>query len=252
MIPGYVEFEFDLPKALLERLAATLDATQPAPLTEESAARLGDVQGVYELFHKGQLVYVGKTDAKAGLRQRLSQHALKIKHRIGLDPSDVSFKAVRIFVFTAMDLEADLIVHRKKRGKLAWDKSGFGNKDPGRKRDQSTVKRSHFDALHRIDTERVIAGLSFVGGKSAADALERLKAYLPYNLRFHKVRRRAHPDLTEATLDKALKPKSVREALSEIVGVLPKGWTVTVLPGYIIFYRERATYPSAQYQIKSA
>jgi GIY-YIG catalytic domain len=252
VIPGYVEFEFDLPKALLERLAATLDATATAPLTEANAACLGEFQGVYELFHKGELVYVGKTDAKAGLRQRLSRHALKIKHRIGLDPNDVSFKAVRIFVFTAMDLEADLIVHHAKDGKLAWNNSGFGANDPGRNRDRSEIKAAHFDARHPIDTEFAISNLTYAKATSAADALEILKENVPYNLRFERDGGNPHPDLTAAKLGKPLKPKTAKEALCAIVDVLPKGWTATVLPGYIILYRERASYPSAQYQIKSA
>lgn len=252
MIPGYVEFEFDLPKALLERLAETLDATGTAPLTEANAARLGEVQGVYELFHKGQLVYVGKTDAKAGLRQRLSRHALKIKHRIGLDPNDVSYKAVRIFVFTAMDLEADLIVHHAKDGRLAWNNSGFGANDPGRNRDRSEIKATHFDARYPIDTDFAIAGLSLGKGVSAAEALDGLKERVPYNLRFERAGNDPHPELASVTLGKPLKPKTVREALSAIVEALPRGWTATVLPGYIILYRERAAYPSAQYQIKSA
>lgn len=252
MIPGYVEFEFDLPKALLERLAKTLDVTEAAPLTEANAERLGEVQGVYELFHKGQLVYVGKTDAKAGLRQRLARHALKIKHRIGLDPGEVSFKAVRVFVFTAMDLEADLIVHHAKEGKLAWNHSGFGANDPGRNRDRSDIKATHFDARYPIDTDREIDGLAFGKTISAADALEKLRQSVPYNLRFEREGNEPHPDLSTAKLGRSLAPRSVREALKAIVDALPKGWTATVLPGYIILYRERAAYPSAQYQIKSA
>jgi len=252
MIPGYVEFEFDLPKALLERLAATLDGTAPAPLTADAATQVGEVQGVYELFHKGKLVYVGKTDAKAGLRQRLSRHAAKVRHRIGLDPDDVSFKAVRIFVFTAMDLEADLIVHHAKDGKLAWNNSGFGANDPGRNRDQSIVKPDHFDARFPIDTDRPIDGLSFARGLSAADALDALKALIPYNIRYERDGGGPHPAFSEAKFARPVKPRNVREALTAIVKTLPVGWTATVLKGYVIVYRERATYPSAQYQIKSA
>lgn len=252
MIPGYVEFEFDLPAALLERLAATLSATGTAPLTEANAAAIDEVQGVYELFHRDQLVYVGKTDAKAGLRQRLSRHALKIKQRKGLDPADVTFKAVRIFVFTAMDLEAGLIVHRARDGKLAWNNSGFGANDPGRNRDRSEIKAGHFDAHFPIDTDHPIPGLAFARGVSAAEALDDLKDRLPYVLRFERDGADPHPELLAAKLAAASKPKTMRGALTAIVGALPKGWTATVLPGYAILYRERAAYPSAQYQLKSA
>lgn len=252
MIPGYVEFEFDLPKALLERLAETFDAARPAPLTEANAARIGEVQGVYELFHKGELVYVGKTDAKAGLRQRLTRHALKIRHRTGLDPAEVSFKAVRVFVFTAVDLEADLIVRSSKDGRLAWNNSGFGANDPGRRRDLSVVKSDHFDARHPIDTDARLAIPAFARGMSAAEALDVLKDRLPYVLRFERDAKAPHPDLSGAKFAASVKPRTAREALTAIVAALPKGWTATVLPGYAILYREKAAYPSAQYQLKSA
>lgn len=252
MTPGYVEFEFDLPKALLERLAATLDAVKPAPLTEGDAAIIPEAQGVYELFHKDELVYVGKTDAKAGLRQRLLRHASKIRHRIGLDPRDVSFKAVRVFVFTAMDLEADLIIHHARGGRLSWNNSGFGANDPGRNRDHSAVKHSHFDARYPIDTDFRIDDLTLPGAITAAAALENLKGRIPYVLRFEREASGPHRDLAGATLGRAAKPKSVREALTAIVGALPRGWIASVLPGYVILYKERTSYPSAQYQIKSA
>ncbi len=252
MIPGYVEFEFDLPAALLERLAGTLDRTETAPLNATTAAAVPEAQGVYELFHKGKLVYVGKTDAKAGLRQRLGRHADKIRHRIGLNPADVSFKAVRVFVFTAVDLEGDLILRTSKSGKLEWNNSGFGANDPGRARDLSTVKSDHFDSRYPIDTGFPIDGLEMPKGMSAADALDALKASIPYVLRFERVSSSAHPDLASARLPRAIRPKNVRAALTEIVAALPKGWTATVLPGYVILYRERTSYPSAQYQLKSA
>ena len=73
-----------------------LDATNLAPIPEE--------QGIYELFLDDgsgpRLVYVGKTDAEAGLLSRLTRHSKKIQHRIGLTPASVLFKAVRVFVFT--------------------------------------------------------------------------------------------------------------------------------------------------------
>lgn len=164
----------------------------------------------------------------------------------------MSFKAVRIFVFTAMDLEADLIVHHAKGGKLAWNNSGFGANDPGRNRDRSEIKETHFDARHPIDTDFTVDDLSFGKGTSAAEALEKLRELVPYNLRFEREGNDPHSELSAAKLGGALKPKTTREALKAIIGALPKGWTATVLPGYIILYRERATYPSAQYQIKSA
>lgn len=109
MIPGYVDFEFDLPGALLARLVQVLDTLPPATLSREFLDDIPDAQGVYQLFLDAALVYIGKTDAEAGLRKRLDRHRLKIQHRNGLDPNRVAFKAVRIYVFTAVDLETQLI-----------------------------------------------------------------------------------------------------------------------------------------------
>ena len=111
MIAGYREFEFDLPDALLKNLVTILDGIQKEPLRETQVAEIPDEQGVYQLFLDEEPVYVGKTDADAGLFKRLSRHSKKILHRNNLDPDRVFFKAVRIFVFTAVDLETDLIRH---------------------------------------------------------------------------------------------------------------------------------------------
>src|SRR5262245_21719866 len=111
MIPGYMDFEFDLPRALLVRLVQVLDSLPPAALDEEFLNAIPDAQGVYQLFLNGDLVYIGKTDAEAGLRKRLDRHRRKIQHRNGLDPNQMFFKAVRIYVFTAIDLETQLINH---------------------------------------------------------------------------------------------------------------------------------------------
>src|SRR5690242_2982896 len=94
------EFEFDLPQALLRDLVALLDGLTPVSLESgRIETQIPEEQGVYQLFLDGNLVYIGKTDAEAGLRARLTRHSRKIRQRQNLDPSRVSFKAVRIFVF---------------------------------------------------------------------------------------------------------------------------------------------------------
>jgi hypothetical protein len=107
--PGYGEFEFDLPEALLRGLVAKLDGLSAAPLTLDTVSAIANEQGVYQLFLGGDLVYIGKTDGEAGLCQRLTRRARKVMHRRNLDPATVSFKALRVFVFTAVDLESYLI-----------------------------------------------------------------------------------------------------------------------------------------------
>ena len=111
MTTGYREFEFDLPQALLINLVEAFDQMEGAPLTAPSLASIEEGQGVYQLLNSGQLVYIGKTDAQAGLRKRLERHARTILHRRNLDPENITFKAIRVFVFTAIDLETQLIRH---------------------------------------------------------------------------------------------------------------------------------------------
>ena len=115
---AYVEFEFDLSDALLTRLVQVLNGMEPTPLTAENAANIPGGQGVYQLFHNGTLVYIGKTDSEAGLPQRLARHVRSIQNRSNLNVADVSFNAVRIFVFTAMDLETLLI---RSYGEPDWN-----------------------------------------------------------------------------------------------------------------------------------
>ena len=66
MAEGYVEFEFDLPAALLARLIEVFAALDPAVLGSEQLAAIPDAQGVYQLFLDGDLAYIGKTDADGG------------------------------------------------------------------------------------------------------------------------------------------------------------------------------------------
>src|SRR5205823_1069268 len=118
-----------------------------APLTNENLANIPEAQGVYQLFLGDDLVYIGKTDAEAGLRKRLERHQAKIRHRQGLAPDSVNFKAVRIYVFTPMDLETQLIRHYGGERKVRWNGSGFGSNDPGRQRDTTSFRAEHFDMI---------------------------------------------------------------------------------------------------------
>lgn len=244
---GYIEFEFDLPGALLARLIEVLDGVEPIPLNASSLAAIPEEQGVYQLLLDGRLVYIGKTDAEAGLHRRLLRHARKIMHRVGLDPARITFRAVRIFVFTAIDLEADLIRHYGGVGSIDWNGSGFGSNDPGRERDTTRVKPDNFDAMFPIDIDRELP-YSIGPSEAAASALARLKEILPYTFRFQSKgpRSRApHPDLEGSPVAALPGPTTARLAISRVVEELPEGWQATALPGYIILYKEVREYPDA-------
>lgn len=246
MTVGYVDFEFDLPGALLTRLVAVLDNMDAAPLLPENIDAIPDAQGVYQLFFDGDLVYIGKTDAEAGLRKRLGRHGLKIQHRSGLDPARVTFKAVRIYVFTAVDLETQLIAHYGGQSAVRWNGSGFGSNDPGRNRDTTAIKDDHFDASFPIDIDRPL-DLDLPATASAATILSALKAHVPYVFRYQnagKGSRAPHPDLEAATLTIVdERPLTARRVIEEAVSQLPAGWQATRLPSVLIMYKECRSYP---------
>ncbi|MGB0695753.1 MAG: GIY-YIG nuclease family protein [Rhodospirillaceae bacterium] len=242
---GFKDFEFDLPRALLHSLVQEFEGVQPAPLTATAVAEVPETQGVYQLFKDGQLVYIGKTDADSGLNRRLTRHAQKILFRQALSPEQVSFKAIRVYVFTAMDLETDLIRHFGGVASLAWNGSGFGSNDPGRERDTTRVKDSNFDALYPIDIDREITWTGPDGGPVSV-VLGALKEHLPYTLRFEGARgrsRQPHPDLAVAEMPAFAGPVTVRSLMAGVVSVLPSGWQATALLGYVILYKERWDYP---------
>ncbi len=243
-VPGYDEFEFDLPEALLKRLIDALDEVSPTLLTAEALAHLPEVQGVYQLFLKRgdrlDRVYIGKTDSEAGLKKRLLKHARKVRDRVGLDPDAVYFKALRVFVFTAVDLETQLIKHYGGVKAVEWNGSGFGANDPGRERDTTKYKEKHFDAQFPIDIDRPL-GLNLPREGSAADLLRALKRATPYLIRFQTISqhsRTAHQDLEDTPV--VLADTDLESAATVIVGVvrsLPPGWHATMLPSHVVIYK---------------
>ena len=186
-IKGYKEFEFDLPRALLASLIKLLDHMEAGSLDGSTLDELPDAQGVYQLLHAQQIVYIGKTDSEAGLKRRLDRHFNKVQHRRNLDVNDVLFKAVRVLVFTAMDLETQLIRHYKDQGCQLWNGSGFGANDPGRERETTNKAPDSYDARYPIDID-LPAALLPEGQYEVSEALNKLKAVLPYVLRFETQR----------------------------------------------------------------
>jgi hypothetical protein len=255
MIPGYLDFEFDLPGALLARLIEVLDGMRTATLEPQFLKNIPDAQGVYQLFLDDELVYIGKTDAEAGLRKRLARHHVKIQHRNGLDPNKVWFKAVRIYVFTAVDLETQLIDHYGGQAKVRWNGSGFGSNDPGRERDTTAYRDEHFDALYPIDIDRPI-DLNLPASATAATILANLKSALPYVLRYQGATsrsRRTHPDLDATTVSvSALPEPTLRRVVEIVVKQLPAGWQATQLPSHVILYKEDKAYPHGTIIARSA
>lgn len=244
MIAGFREFEFDLPDALLASMIRAFDGMEGARLSADNVRKIPEAQGVYQLIAGDEIVYIGKTDSDAGLAKRLGRHSWTIQHRKNLKVSDVSFKALRVFVFTAMDLETQLIKHYKARSSVGWNNSGFGSNDPGRNRDKTRVKANSFDALYPIDLdEKVTLGLS--GATSIVLALKALREALPYTLRYEEGG--AHEDFDGKTVTLPKGPTSTRKLLTAVVSALPKGWQATALAGRVILYKEKEDgYPASE------
>jgi hypothetical protein len=248
---GYTEFELDLPKALLRELTNVLDNLLPAPLTATAVADLPKHQGVYQLLLQNEdgveVIYIGKTDAGSGLRERLQKHYKKIQHRHGLDREKVFFKAVRVFVFTAVDLEALLIGAEKKKAKALWNGSGFGAKDPGKERDTTKYKPEHFDTWYPIDIDRSLDDDFPIEGQ-AATIVQALKKQLPYVFRIQgsDEGRGAHLDLTSCKVHLS-GPLTARSVLRQVIQQLPPGWQATKLPSHVIMYKDDSRkFPSGE------
>lgn len=237
-VAGFQQFEFELTDALIAQLVSCLNGLNTASLDKNNVEAIPNGQGVYQLYCNGELQYIGKTDSDTGLTTRLAKHGAKISGRPNLR-GNVTFKAVQVLVFTAMELETLLIRHYKDAGSpLAWQHSGFGSNDPGRNRDKTEYKTEHFDVMNPIDIDEKFV-IRFPAGMSLRKALEEIKSNLPYTFRFAK------PAILETTiLPTEIKANSVRDSITALATHLPTKWQATQLPGYIILYPEEKNYQS--------
>ncbi|MCK9924845.1 hypothetical protein MXD61_23755 [Frankia sp. AgPm24] len=236
MTPDSVaEFTLSITKALADQLAEALDSLAPCPLTSRNLDDLEERPGVYVLFLDGRRVYVGK--AEKALPGRLEQHLRKVSGRSGLSLDRMGF--VCVYVDKDMDSiapERMLIARYGSRGGVPWNSNGFGNKDPGRRRDHSLVKINHFDVEYSIDLETPVI-------LSAAEvpvwtALRDLKKTLPFIFRYD-TSTQGKAIMKAASVAVSPAATTFRAVIEEIMRVLPAGWQTTALPGYAILYRER-------------
>ena len=240
-VAGFAELEFELSPALLASIRLVFNKMDSGQLFPENVAAIPEDQGVYQLILNDKIVYIGKTDAEAGLKRRLERHAYAIQQRKNLNPSDVRFKAVRVFVFTPMDLETSLI----KTYSPLWNKSGFGSNDPGRNRDFTEFKEFGFHKSYPIDIDRQL-DIQFSEPATVAQVAWQLKVILPYTFRFQTSKpksRTMHPEFLATNVALAPCRYTTRSIIQSIVEALPAGWQATLFPSHVILYRESRTYP---------
>lgn len=253
--PGFVELELDLIPALRREIQASIPTFDMLPLVFKNASEVPDAQGVYFLYFRPRLdgsdipAYIGKTDSKSGLRDRLSRHANKIRGRRNISNQDVFFRAFRLFVFTVLDIESDLIESFGGVQKIDWNNSGFGSNDPGKERDTTKYKEEHFDTRFPIDLDGHFFDMPN-GPMTVADAMQHLKDQLPYLLRFERPnsssRKSFHEDFLNSSVSFPV-GSSVFDYIAICINSLPKGWHATALPSHIIVYKDDSRkFPSGQ------
>ena len=133
-------FKFDLDQGIRVQLVERLEASPLLPLQQSVAPQ---ESGIYALYFKGCLVYVGKassgtTKSHRTLRQRLNEHTAKIGKRQNIELADMTCRFLTFesdwWVFAA---EFALMDHYRPD----WNASGFGSKTPGRGRPGVRVSR---------------------------------------------------------------------------------------------------------------
>lgn len=126
-------FDFDLDRAISAQVVEKLEKSPLLPLEKGVGPKLS---GIYALYFKGKLVYVGKaskgtTKSERTLRERLNEHVGKIGGRQKIKLSQMRCRFLTFesewWVFAA---EFALMVHYKPE----WNASGFGSKTPGKGR----------------------------------------------------------------------------------------------------------------------
>jgi hypothetical protein len=231
------DFRLSITKALGDQLANALSHLGRAPLTEESLMLLDERPGVYQLYldeeQDGEwaetFVYVGKADKT--LPGRLRNHLNKLSGRRNIDLARVKFSCLYVEEdFSALAPEQLLISHHKGMGGVPWNNNGFGNKDPGRQRDSTILKSSHFDVQYPIDLNRPVAGLA-PGDITLRKLLETVKAGLPYNFRYSEP-----PNSSQIIVRVPEGAATADDAFRLISAQLPQTWQVTALMGYVIMY----------------
>ena len=123
-------FDFDLDRGIRTQVVEKLESSPLLPL----AKGVGPAHsGIYALYFKDRLVYIGKASkemTKSGrtLRSRLNEHVGKIARRQNISLEEMQCRYLTFnsewWVFAA---EFALMVHYEPE----WNGSGFGSKTPG-------------------------------------------------------------------------------------------------------------------------
>ncbi|WP_405615044.1 Eco29kI family restriction endonuclease [Streptomyces sp. NBC_01511] len=244
-LENHAEFKLSITKALGDQLASALADLTPAPLTMENIQSLRQLPGVYQLYKGTDLVYVGK--AERSLPRRIERHLRKLSGRTNVDMAEMAFTCLYVDEdFGAVAPERLLINKHRGLGEVPWNYNGFGNNDPGKRRDTTEVDVAHFDRAYPIDLEFKLAEL--LGTEPAMDdtislalLLSSMKTALPYVFRYEPSK-----EFEDIRVPWPHEGITADEVLRIAASHLPNPWQITALPGYVIMYRKQEEYPSAR------
>lgn len=245
----FAHFEIDIISALSIQLTRALDALDIGALEPSTLRTLPTSQGVYKLFHKQQLVYVGKAN---NLSKRLTEHWKKISGRQNISVDSMGFKCLSIHKnWTALAPESSLIAHYRaqKNNQCEWNGNGFGPHDPGRNREITNKAPDGFDMRYPIRADWKCDWVT-AGEWDLLDLLISLKQKLPFLLRYETDHlgkkkyahyKKGHKDFFEKKVHVPMNAMTTEDLLKIISSNLP-GWQTTAFPSHLILYKESKDY----------
>jgi len=123
-------FDFNLDRGIQSQVVEKLESSPICQLEKGAGPK---ESGIYALYYRDALVYIGKaskgmTKSKRTLRARLGEHVNKISGRDNIALADMKYRYLTFdsewWVFAA---EFALMNHYRPE----WNESGFGSKTPG-------------------------------------------------------------------------------------------------------------------------
>jgi hypothetical protein len=233
-LPFHADFTLSITKVLGDQLAVALSSLGRTPLSEASLRQLRERAGIYQLYFCGELVYVGK--AEKTLPGRLEQHMRKLSGRKNISLDDMTFCCLYVAEdFSAPAPEKLLIKQYDQSGQAPWNHNGFGNRDPGRRRDHTVISVNHFDKAFPADLDTVIDGL-LPGSMPMKTFLKKVNKGLHFTFRY------AAKELGKpADIPVSLETGDITadHAFALMASLLSSGWQVVALLGYVIMYPRR-------------
>lgn len=132
LIPHEVDqryvFRFEFGPAILAQVLEKISSLPISSLTDVATESAAIYPGFYQLFRKGESVYVGRTIRPVG--QRLGEHSRKLRGRVPLAEMGARFLFVEDLSLVGLSEDA-MIAYFHPLGLDSWGKMGFGSKATG-------------------------------------------------------------------------------------------------------------------------